>query len=167
MIYVISHEHTHTDHGMTSNGNHGGNTNKETSAMFMFMDTYLPPRPVSERNTIERRQEVRFICRITRTSLEEHLELEYLQVQQIDLPVTLAMLMGVTIPQQSMGVVIPSLFQEDELEHVRRVNRMQLMQLGTTNTRSHDIYELQQEILRENRPEIHIVSLYQSCENIK
>ena len=78
------------------------------------------------------------------------------------------MLMGVTIPQQSMGVVIPSLFQEDELEHVRRVNRMQLMQLGTTNTRSHDIYELQQEILRENRPEIHIVSLfYRSCENLK
>ena len=127
----------------------------------MFMDTYLPPRPVNERNTIERREEVRFVCRTTRSSLEEHLELEYLQVQQIDLPVTLAMLMGVTIPQQSMGVVIPSLFQEDELEHVRRVNRMQLMQLGTTNTRSHDIYELQQEILRENRPEIHIVSLYQ------
>ena len=142
MLYHTN-THTHTDHGMTSNGNHGGNTNKETSAMFMFMDTYLPPRPVM---------------------IDEHRK----EVQQIDLPVTLAMLMGVTIPQQSMGVVISSLFQEDELEHVRRVNRMQLMQLGTTNTRSHDIYELQQEILRENRPEIHIVSLfYQSCENIK
>ena len=144
MSFSCYYENTiqHTDHGMTSNGNHGGNTNKETSAMFMFMDTYLPPRPVM---------------------IDEHRK----EVQQIDLPVTLAMLMGVTIPQQSMGVVISSLFQEDELEHVRRVNRMQLMGklgrlesqecvngivyslthiTGTTNTRSHDLYELQKRV---------------------
>ena len=118
---------------MTANGNHGGNTNEETSAMFMFMDTYLPPRS----SAAVRQQEV----------------------QQIDLPVTLAMLMGVAIPRQSMGVAVPSLFQKDELEHVQSANRMQLMQLlsTTASTTSGDIYELQQRVLDENRPDIHIV----------
>ena len=65
------------------------------------------------------------------------------------------------IPRQSMGVAVPSLFQKDELEHVQSANRMQLMQLlsSTTASTSGDIYELQQRVLDENRPDIHIIPL--------
>jgi len=121
---------------MTSNGNHGGNTNEETSAMFMFMDTYLPPYITSQKREA---------------------------VRQIDLPVTLAMLMGVSIPRHSLGVVISSLFHQDELKNIKKLNRMQLLATTTTttteNNNKENIYELQRRLLRENRPEIPLLCL--------
>eukprot|EP00474_Spongospora_subterranea_P005276 CRZ05734.1 hypothetical protein [Spongospora subterranea] len=78
------------DHGMTSEGNHGGTTPLETnSALFMFSK-----KPIFD----------------VQGSSPPH---QHLVIKQVDIVPTLSLLLGVPIPYSSLGMVISDLFWSD------------------------------------------------------
>ncbi|KAM0788708.1 hypothetical protein ACM66B_002803 [Microbotryomycetes sp. NB124-2] len=80
------------DHGMTEIGNHGGSTSAETSTALAFIAPSMTTVPAPDN-----------------TSGQPYLFFE--RVQQLDLVPTLAILMGVGIPQNSMGKAIESVLK--------------------------------------------------------
>ncbi|KAK4056544.1 major facilitator super transporter protein [Microbotryomycetes sp. JL221] len=98
------------DHGMTEGGNHGGSTEAETSTALVLI------RPQISRSLQQTR----------------HYNVSYSfyeRVQQLDLVPTLALLMGIGIPQNSMGKVIPSAisaFGPTDLLHALKANSDQI-----------------------------------------
>eukprot|EP00045_Choanoeca_perplexa_P014316 m.167604 g.167604 ORF g.167604 m.167604 type:complete len:1079 (-) comp16641_c0_seq7:782-4018(-) len=88
------------DHGMTAAGNHGGDTKQEIeAALFVYSTQPFPAIPQG---------------------------LQSSQVDQIDLPPTLAMLLDVPIPFGSLGWLIPELVpsQGSSTVHLKRLLQM-------------------------------------------
>ncbi|OQR73275.1 GPI ethanolamine phosphate transferase 3-like [Tropilaelaps mercedesae] len=81
------------DHGMTLSGDHGGDTEEETTAA-LFM--YAPGNGVGKKGDV--------------TPFVRHVELEEPKVSQIDLVPTLSLLLGLPIPFSSLGRLIEPLF---------------------------------------------------------
>lgn len=83
------------DHGMTDAGNHGGSSVSETSPALLFISPTF-------RNTGVRNQ----------SPTEPSSDLQYYRtVEQTDITPTLAGLLGLPIPMNSLGVFIPELLQ--------------------------------------------------------
>jgi len=84
-----------SDHGMTVGGNHGGNSDDETAAVFVFTSSAFKGRSQVSAESSRRR----FLEDIS-------------EVQQIDFSTSLAMLTGAPVPAQSIGVVLSDLFED-------------------------------------------------------
>lgn len=96
-----------SDHGMTDGGNHGGSSFEETDALAIFVpsDT-APSRDV--------------------TSVPLH------SAFQVDIAPTLALLLGVPIPKNSVGVLLPQLFHsftDEQRLRALQLNSWQLLRL--------------------------------------
>lgn len=99
-----------SDHGMTDGGNHGGASSQETDAFSLF---------IAKRNTLLLPQDDIITAPLddVYTLDTDHLVFShregsdpYYRINQIDLAPTLSLLMGLPIPSQSMGKIIPHLF---------------------------------------------------------
>ncbi|KYR00177.1 hypothetical protein DLAC_11548 [Tieghemostelium lacteum] len=105
------------DHGMTSDGNHGGASNEETeSAIFLY----------SKGKSINRRN----LPTIFQTPGSPNGSVK--NVSQIDLVSTLSLLLGVPIPFGNLGSIIPELFYSTQDTSVQGWTR--LMQSIRINT---------------------------------
>ncbi|CAI9111460.1 OLC1v1011684C3 [Oldenlandia corymbosa var. corymbosa] len=93
-----------SDHGMTESGNHGGSSFEETDSLALFVG----PRefgPVSKPNNM---------------------------ANQVDIASTLALLFGVPIPKENVGIVMTEVFKSltvDEQLRVMELNSWQLFKL--------------------------------------
>ena len=95
------------DHGMTSSGDHGGETVDEvTSTLFVYSGSKLGEM-----------------------SVEEALLFDNNKIFQTDLVPTLTMLLGVPVPYSSLGSVIPFLFLTEDAED----SRLHLQRVMNTN----------------------------------
>lgn len=81
------------DHGMNDAGNHGGSSVGETSPALLFISPKFRPKGAHSQSPIEPRHDLQY----------------YQTVEQPDLTPTLASLLGLPIPLNSLGVVIPEL----------------------------------------------------------
>lgn len=101
------------DHGMTSTGDHGGDSDDETHAGLFL---YTPGRQISLSS-----------------------ERSY---SQIDLVPTLSLLLGVPIPFSNLGVVIPDLFPGNLRSLAIELNYNQQMRFATTYASQNGMTEL-------------------------
>jgi ethanolamine phosphate transferase 2 subunit G len=86
-----------SDHGMTKDGNHGGATIDETSTFFLFFGLKHPK------------------------------DIQFQQVNQMDIVPTLSVLMGLPIPLNNIGVVIENLLEDrDEIHSAIKLNYEQI-----------------------------------------
>lgn len=87
------------DHGMTNNGDHGGDSQLETeSALFVYaMNGYF-----------EETEKIPII-------------------NQIDFPPTLSLLMDIPIPFSNLGLIIEDLIPKDRLNNALKLNVIQMM----------------------------------------
>ena len=81
------------DHGMNDAGNHGGSSVGETSPALLFISPKFRPKGAHSQSPIEPIHDLQY----------------YQTVEQPDLTPTLASLLGLPIPLNSLGVVIPEL----------------------------------------------------------
>ena len=81
------------DHGMNDAGNHGGSSAGETSAALLFMSPKFENKELQRESPIEAFNELQY----------------YRTVEQTDITPTLAGLLGLPIPLNSLGVFIPEL----------------------------------------------------------
>jgi ethanolaminephosphotransferase len=81
------------DHGMNEAGNHGGSSAGETSPALLFISPKFETMGARLESPIETPDDLRF----------------YQTVQQSDITTTLAGLLGLPIPLNSLGVFIPGL----------------------------------------------------------
>ena len=88
------------DHGMTRKGDHGGDSEHETSAATWI---YSKSRPLSSHTFIPPRP-------LTPTTTFPGAPVSHRSIQQIDLVPTLSLLLGLPIPFNNLGTVIPELF---------------------------------------------------------
>ena len=88
------------DHGMDRKGDHGGDGELETSAGLWF---YSKSRPL-----VDLKAEIPAYLLINRTFPDA--QVAHRSVQQIDLVPTLSLLLGLPIPFNNLGTVIPELF---------------------------------------------------------
>ncbi|KAF9171773.1 major facilitator super transporter protein [Mortierella sp. AD011] len=98
------------DHGMNEVGNHGGSSRSEISTSFVFMS------PVFEhKGNMDKIQAM--IDPYRQDVQTEREEYEYYKsVSQVDLVPTLSLLMGLPIPKNSVGKLIPELFSDSRGE---------------------------------------------------
>ncbi|KAF9106324.1 major facilitator super transporter protein [Mortierella sp. AM989] len=91
------------DHGMNEVGNHGGSSRSEISTSFLFMS------PIFERT--DNRARIQAMTDPYRHTVpKDREEYEYYKsVSQVDLVPTLSILMGLPIPKNSVGKLIPEL----------------------------------------------------------
>ncbi|CAM8893998.1 unnamed protein product [Rhodiola kirilowii] len=95
-----------SDHGMTFSGNHGGSSFEETDTLALF----IGPKSIGSRYGS------------SATS-----------INQVDIPPTLALLFGVPIPKNNVGILIPDIFkslQEDQQLRALELNSWQLLRLS-------------------------------------
>ncbi|KAK7693011.1 hypothetical protein QCA50_002576 [Cerrena zonata] len=105
------------DHGMDKKGDHGGDGELETSSGLWF---YSKSRPL-----VDLKVEIPTPLLINRTFPEA--EVAHRFVQQIDLVPTLSLLLGLPIPFNNLGTVIPELFWgEALLEQALQINGAQI-----------------------------------------
>ncbi|KAF9935120.1 major facilitator super transporter protein [Linnemannia zychae] len=90
------------DHGMNEVGNHGGSSRSEISTSFLFMSP-------SFEDSAARQQIQRLVDPYRNETDQEDYEY-YKSVNQVDLVPTLSLLMGLPIPKNSVGRLIPELF---------------------------------------------------------
>jgi ethanolaminephosphotransferase len=81
------------DHGMNDAGNHGGSSVGETSPALLFISPKFQDKGFQYQSPIEPASELQY----------------YRTVEQTDLTPTLAGLLGLPIPLNSLGVFIPEL----------------------------------------------------------
>ena len=81
------------DHGMNDAGNHGGSSVGETSPALVFMSPKFQARNVHNEFPVDPSSDLQY----------------YQTVEQSDITPTLAGLLGVPIPLNSLGVFIPEL----------------------------------------------------------
>lgn len=79
------------DHGMNDAGNHGGSSAGETSAALLFVSPKFKARGVQKESPVEATNELQY----------------YRTIEQTDITPTLAGLLGLPIPLNSLGVFIP------------------------------------------------------------
>lgn len=79
------------DHGMNDAGNHGGSSTGETSAALLFVSPKFKARGVQKESPVEAFNELQY----------------YRTIEQTDITPTLAGLLGLPIPLNSLGVFIP------------------------------------------------------------
>ena len=109
------------DHGMDSKGNHGGDSNMETaSAMWL----YSKGAPLST-DDVRDLQRLQSWPTYTFPGSREPMR----HVNQIDLVPTLALLLGIPIPFNNLGAVIPECFASElyRLEMASKINAQQIM----------------------------------------
>ncbi|KAF9134444.1 major facilitator super transporter protein [Mortierella sp. 14UC] len=100
------------DHGMNEVGNHGGSSRSEISTLFLFMSAAF--------EGTNARQHIRKMVDPYRNVADREDYEYYKSVSQVDLVPTLSLLMGLPIPKNSVGQLIPELFSElTELERLR------------------------------------------------
>ncbi|OAQ25958.1 hypothetical protein K457DRAFT_116010 [Linnemannia elongata AG-77] len=100
------------DHGMNEVGNHGGSSRSEISTSFLFMSPFFEDTKV--------RQQIRNMVDPYRNAADREDYEYYRSVSQVDLVPTLSLLMGLPIPKNSVGQLIPELFSDlTELERLR------------------------------------------------
>lgn len=92
------------DHGMDEKGDHGGDGARETSAGLWF---YSKGIPIASPNNIARFPQS---LRPTTRYLDHPKVKDFRIVQQIDIVPTLALLLGLPIPFNNLGTVIPEMF---------------------------------------------------------
>ncbi|KAJ8619053.1 hypothetical protein MRB53_015239 [Persea americana] len=95
-----------SDHGMTESGNHGGSSYEETDslALFIGLDSSFPSYALAHHNT----------------------------VFQVDIAATLALLFGVPIPKNNVGVLIPGTLAsltDGQLLRALELNSWQILRL--------------------------------------
>lgn len=96
-----------SDHGMTDGGNHGGSSFEETDALAIFVPSDAAPSTDA-------------------TSAPLH------SAFQVDIAPTLALLLGVPIPKNSVGVLLPHLFHsftDEQRLRALELNSWQLLRL--------------------------------------
>ncbi|KAF9996163.1 major facilitator super transporter protein [Entomortierella chlamydospora] len=92
------------DHGMNEVGNHGGSSRSEISTSFVFMS------PIFEhKGNMDKIQAMIDPYRQDVQAEKEEYEY-YKSISQVDLVPTLSLLMGLPIPKNSVGKLIPELF---------------------------------------------------------
>jgi ethanolaminephosphotransferase len=79
------------DHGMNDAGNHGGSSTGETSPALLFMSPKFQSRGMQRESPVEPTEDLQY----------------YRTVEQSDITPTLAGLLGLPIPLNSLGVFIP------------------------------------------------------------
>ncbi|KAF9124240.1 major facilitator super transporter protein [Mortierella sp. GBA39] len=100
------------DHGMNEVGNHGGSSRSEISTSFLFMSPFF--------EGTKARQQIRNMVDPFRNAADREDYEYYRSVSQVDLVPTLSLLMGLPIPKNSVGQLIPELFSDlTELERLR------------------------------------------------
>lgn len=101
-IYTAMEEEAHLqstlfilcgDHGMNDAGNHGGSSAGETSPALLFISPKFQARGVPNESPLEETDDLQY----------------YRTVEQSDITPTLAGLLGIPIPLNSLGVFIPEL----------------------------------------------------------
>lgn len=113
------------DHGMDSKGDHGGDSPEEVeSALWLYSKTPLvPDSPLSQRPwsmTSSTLEEV-LISSASKDGLPEFFELDnqrHRTIPQISLVPTISLLLGLPIPLNNLGTLIPELFLEKNPLHV-------------------------------------------------
>ncbi|KAI7834784.1 hypothetical protein BX661DRAFT_195383 [Kickxella alabastrina] len=110
------------DHAMNEIGNHGGNSHLETSTVFVFMGQGIRGQPIADQG---------------KNALSALLTKE---VSQINLVPTLALLFGVPVPKNNLGMPLPEL-----LEGYQEGERLRLLQLA-----AHQIYG----VVQANDPDL-------------
>ncbi|XAR73479.1 hypothetical protein NMG60_11007463 [Bertholletia excelsa] len=95
-----------SDHGMTSAGNHGGSSYEETDSLVLFVGV--------------------------KNRANDYPSSRYRTVDQVDVTPTLALLFGVPIPKNSVGVLIPEIFDsltDEQQLRILELNSWQLLRL--------------------------------------
>ncbi|KAA8546732.1 hypothetical protein F0562_003161 [Nyssa sinensis] len=87
-----------SDHGMTDNGNHGGSSHEETDSLALFISA--------------------------RTYVNDYATTTHKTTYQVDIAPTLALLFGVPIPKNNVGVLIAETF--DSLEDYQWLRALEL-----------------------------------------
>lgn len=106
------------DHGMDTKGDHGGDSMLETaSALWIYSKSQpLQTQPVTKK-----------LERLTPNATFPNAPVPWRKVQQIDLVPSLSLLLGLPIPFNNLGSVIPELFlREDILGEAFRFNARQI-----------------------------------------
>ncbi|KAG0090757.1 major facilitator super transporter protein [Podila epicladia] len=114
------------DHGMNEVGNHGGSSRSEISTAFLFMSPHFQEPAKSAR--------IKAMVDPYRVeSLQDQEEYQYYKsVSQVDLVPTISLLLGLPIPKNSVGKLIPELFDEySDLEKLRalQINAFQVAEV--------------------------------------
>ncbi|KAI1311058.1 major facilitator super transporter protein [Mortierella claussenii] len=104
------------DHGMNEVGNHGGSSRSEISTSFLFMSSQF--EQAQARSSIQAMVDP-YRQRVLQEQQQEEYQY-YRSVNQVDLVPTLSLLMGLPIPKNSIGKLIPELFSDlSEAEKLR------------------------------------------------
>jgi hypothetical protein len=118
-----------SDHGMNSQGNHGGSSEPESDAIALFFPDLLTthnPHHTKGKNGAEVRG------KSPQAQEARAYGVPFPIVWQVDMAPTLALLMGLDIPHQSIGHVLPRTLHHFFLEHFLRSldkNSLQLSRL--------------------------------------
>ncbi|KAF9322088.1 major facilitator super transporter protein [Podila horticola] len=114
------------DHGMNEVGNHGGSSRSEISSAFLFMSPHfeLPTTSAGIKAMVDPYRA---------EALQDQEEYQYYRsVNQVDLVPTISLLLGLPIPKNSVGKLIPELFDEySDLEKLRalQINAFQVAEV--------------------------------------
>ncbi|KAM5577067.1 GPI ethanolamine phosphate transferase 2 [Rosa sericea] len=95
-----------SDHGMTESGNHGGSSYEETDSLALFIGL--------------------------KNDVSDYFSSTHNNVDQVDIAPTLALLLGVPIPKNNVGVLIQEIFgylSEDQQLKALELNSWQLLRL--------------------------------------
>ncbi|KAI8605279.1 hypothetical protein EDD21DRAFT_156427 [Dissophora ornata] len=90
------------DHGMNEVGNHGGSSRSEISTTFLFMSSLF--------EHAQAQADIQSMVEPYRQAKDNEEYQFYRSVSQVDLVPTLSLLMGLPIPKNSVGKLIPELF---------------------------------------------------------
>ncbi|KAG0310596.1 major facilitator super transporter protein [Dissophora globulifera] len=115
------------DHGMNEVGNHGGSSKSEISTSILFMSSLFEQS--------QTRADIQAAIDPYRKNLGQEDYQYYKSINQVDLVPTLSLLMGLPIPTNNVGKIIPELFLDHtQIEKLRalQINAFQIVGvLGT------------------------------------
>ena len=106
------------DHGMNQQGDHGGDGELETSAALWIYSKSIP-LSASDSGTIS--------SSLMRKATYPGAQIPHRSIPQIDIVPTLSLLLGLPIPFNNLGFIIPELFQRDsDLQAAMEANTRQI-----------------------------------------